>query len=215
MVDNLTTFMCRLSWNLTASTSWNPQGLSGPVMGLHYLYLWVFNPMMWSPTGLRALYLHLLSTLLLCSNLFCYSMHLNSFLWLCNYLQASSCLLSPFEVSKHQEKLKVVPLLKFSVIKSWETDVHLAFVLKILLSASHWLQPVFVTNTDRLIVFREIICLVVCLWESHETIPIIATRRVRYLYSRQCTYLLQGCKSLGPFLYRDQKNIATCYETLD
>jgi hypothetical protein len=30
--DNLTTFMCKLSWNLGASTSWNPQGLSTPVM---------------------------------------------------------------------------------------------------------------------------------------------------------------------------------------
>jgi len=29
--------MCRLSWNLGASTSWNPQGLSRPVMGLLYL----------------------------------------------------------------------------------------------------------------------------------------------------------------------------------
>ena len=39
--DNLTTFMCRLSWNLGASTSWNPQGLCRPVMGLlclFYLY---------------------------------------------------------------------------------------------------------------------------------------------------------------------------------
>jgi hypothetical protein len=36
--DNLTTFMCRLSRNLGASTSWNPQGLSRPVMGLLYLY---------------------------------------------------------------------------------------------------------------------------------------------------------------------------------
>ena len=35
--DNLTTFMCRLSWNLGASTSWNPQCLSKPVMGLLYL----------------------------------------------------------------------------------------------------------------------------------------------------------------------------------
>ena len=35
---NLTTFMCRLSWNLGASTSWNPQGLSRPVMGELYLY---------------------------------------------------------------------------------------------------------------------------------------------------------------------------------
>jgi hypothetical protein len=35
--DNLTTFMCRLSRNLEASTSWNPKGLSKPVMGLLYL----------------------------------------------------------------------------------------------------------------------------------------------------------------------------------
>jgi hypothetical protein len=39
MADNLTTFMCRLSWNLGASTSWNSQGLSRPVMGLLFLYL--------------------------------------------------------------------------------------------------------------------------------------------------------------------------------
>jgi hypothetical protein len=37
--DNLTTFMCRLSRNLGASTSWNPVDLSRPVMGLLYLYL--------------------------------------------------------------------------------------------------------------------------------------------------------------------------------
>jgi len=36
--DNFTTFMCRLSWNLGASTSWNPQGLSRPVVGLIYLF---------------------------------------------------------------------------------------------------------------------------------------------------------------------------------
>ena len=30
--------MCRLSWNLRAWTSWNPQGLSRPVMGLLYIY---------------------------------------------------------------------------------------------------------------------------------------------------------------------------------
>jgi len=35
--DNPTTWMCRLSRNLGASTSWNPQGLSRPVMGLLYL----------------------------------------------------------------------------------------------------------------------------------------------------------------------------------
>jgi hypothetical protein len=38
-VCNVTTFMCRLSWNLWASTSWNPQGLSRPVMGSLYLFL--------------------------------------------------------------------------------------------------------------------------------------------------------------------------------
>ena len=31
--DNLTTFICRLSWNLGASASWNHQGLSRPVTG--------------------------------------------------------------------------------------------------------------------------------------------------------------------------------------
>jgi len=30
--------MCRLSWNLGASNSWNPQGLSRTVMGLLYFY---------------------------------------------------------------------------------------------------------------------------------------------------------------------------------
>ena len=36
--DNLTTFMCRLSWNLGTSTSWNPQGLFRPLLGLVYLF---------------------------------------------------------------------------------------------------------------------------------------------------------------------------------
>ena len=36
--DSLTTFIYRLSWNLGASSSWNPQGLSRPVMGL--LFTW-------------------------------------------------------------------------------------------------------------------------------------------------------------------------------
>jgi hypothetical protein len=35
--DNLTTFTCRLSGNLGASTFWNPQDISRPVMGLFYL----------------------------------------------------------------------------------------------------------------------------------------------------------------------------------
>jgi hypothetical protein len=39
MADKLTTFMCRLSKNLGASNSWNPKGLSKPVMGLLYLVL--------------------------------------------------------------------------------------------------------------------------------------------------------------------------------
>jgi len=38
MADKLTNFMCRLTWNLGASPSWNPQGLSRPVMGLLYLF---------------------------------------------------------------------------------------------------------------------------------------------------------------------------------
>jgi hypothetical protein len=39
--DNLTTFMCRLSWNLGASTCWNTYGLSRPVMGLTYIYIYI------------------------------------------------------------------------------------------------------------------------------------------------------------------------------
>jgi len=35
--------MCQLSWNLWASNSWNPQGLSRPVMRLLYL----FNTLLW------------------------------------------------------------------------------------------------------------------------------------------------------------------------
>jgi hypothetical protein len=38
MADNLTTFMCRLSRNLGASTRWNRKGLSRRVMGLLYLF---------------------------------------------------------------------------------------------------------------------------------------------------------------------------------
>jgi hypothetical protein len=50
--------MCRLSWNLGALTSWNPQGLSRPVMGLLYLYL--LYPCYWkligNPYGFYMLY---------------------------------------------------------------------------------------------------------------------------------------------------------------
>jgi len=38
--DKLTTFMYRLSWNLGDSSSWKPQGLSRPVMGLLYFTLY-------------------------------------------------------------------------------------------------------------------------------------------------------------------------------
>jgi len=36
--DNPSILMCRLSWNLGTSTSWNPQDLFWLVMGLLYLY---------------------------------------------------------------------------------------------------------------------------------------------------------------------------------
>jgi len=36
--NNLATFMCQLSWNMGASTFWNPQGLSRAVQGLLYLF---------------------------------------------------------------------------------------------------------------------------------------------------------------------------------
>ena len=39
--DNLTIFMCRLSWNLGASAFWNPLCLPRPVMGLLYFYLYL------------------------------------------------------------------------------------------------------------------------------------------------------------------------------
>ena len=45
--DNLTTFMCRLSWNLEATTSWNPHGLSRPVMGWLYLWSTFLPPSLW------------------------------------------------------------------------------------------------------------------------------------------------------------------------
>jgi hypothetical protein len=40
--DNIITFMCRMSWNLGASTSWKPQGLSRPLMRLFYLYIYLY-----------------------------------------------------------------------------------------------------------------------------------------------------------------------------
>jgi len=38
--DNLTIFLCHLSWNL--GSSWSPQGLSMPLMGLLFLVQWIF-----------------------------------------------------------------------------------------------------------------------------------------------------------------------------
>jgi len=40
--DKLTTSVCRLSGNLGTSTSWNTQWPSRPVMGLLYLYLYLY-----------------------------------------------------------------------------------------------------------------------------------------------------------------------------
>ena len=59
-VDNLTTFMCRLSWNLGASTCWNPLGLSRPLMGLLYLYLCLLRVYvcMWTMSVHKFLGLH-------------------------------------------------------------------------------------------------------------------------------------------------------------
>ena len=34
--------MCRLSWTLGASTTWNPQRLPGPLMGLLYLFTYIY-----------------------------------------------------------------------------------------------------------------------------------------------------------------------------
>ena len=48
--DNLTTFMCQLSWNMGASASWKPQGLSMPVQGLLYLYITFYG---FQITGLK------------------------------------------------------------------------------------------------------------------------------------------------------------------
>jgi hypothetical protein len=42
-LTTLPPFLCRLFWNLGTSTSWNPQDLSRPVMGLLYLLLLSFR----------------------------------------------------------------------------------------------------------------------------------------------------------------------------
>ena len=49
---NRTTFMCRMSWNLGAETSWNPLGHTGPVTGLLCLYF-ILTPVYTSLNSLR------------------------------------------------------------------------------------------------------------------------------------------------------------------
>jgi hypothetical protein len=50
-------FLCRLSLNMGASTSWYPQGLSRHVMGLLYLYLYIIKKllsvMVWCHTNIQ------------------------------------------------------------------------------------------------------------------------------------------------------------------
>ena len=49
--------MCRLSWNLGTSTSWNPLGLFRPVMGFLYLYLYLTFYSLFLPPCLFFLFL--------------------------------------------------------------------------------------------------------------------------------------------------------------
>jgi len=55
--------MCRLSWNLGASTSWNHLGLSRPVMGLLYLHLNLFKRWWDVPIRSSSVWTHCLDTL--------------------------------------------------------------------------------------------------------------------------------------------------------
>jgi hypothetical protein len=57
--DNLTTFICWVPWNLGASTSWNPHGLSRPVQGLLCFHasitcVWMPGYFSWYSDSLRA-----------------------------------------------------------------------------------------------------------------------------------------------------------------
>jgi len=40
-LTTLPTFICRLSWNVVASTFWNPKGLSKPVQWLFYIFIFI------------------------------------------------------------------------------------------------------------------------------------------------------------------------------
>jgi hypothetical protein len=57
--DDLTTFTCRISWNLGTLASWNPLGHTGPVTGLLYLYLYI--------TFTLCVYLHIVSAVVRCT----------------------------------------------------------------------------------------------------------------------------------------------------
>ena len=69
--DILTTFKCRLSWNLEASTSWNSQGLSRPVMELLYLYCTETQKyLLWAERRISGLYSCLVAGLCRITNKF-------------------------------------------------------------------------------------------------------------------------------------------------
>ena len=67
--------MCRLSWNPGASVSWNPQGLSRPVMGLLYLFTLFLRPSLHFTT-LHSTSLHL--SILYSTKLHYTSLHLST-----------------------------------------------------------------------------------------------------------------------------------------
>ena len=61
--ENITTFVCRLTWNLGAWTFWNPLGLSRPVMGLLYLspvFVNPYVPMHFDTVQCNAVFLHVI-----------------------------------------------------------------------------------------------------------------------------------------------------------
>jgi hypothetical protein len=66
-----------------------------------------------------------------------------------------------------------------------------------------------ITNTDRLMVFREVICLVVCLWVSRETHCTQYGETYGSLILQQAVpiHLPQGVKIVGHFsLERTEEN---------
>jgi hypothetical protein len=60
-----TTFTFRLSWNLETSTSWNPQGLSRPVMWLLCLLFYLMTSYLSSPNHIRSFLLQPAEALLI------------------------------------------------------------------------------------------------------------------------------------------------------